>query len=59
MAILVNQLNPQSKEFKNNAAAMQALVNELRSKVSDITQGGGEAARQRHQQQGNTILHPG
>jgi len=55
MAILVNQLNPQSKEFKNNAAAMQALVNELRSKISDITQGGGEAARQRHQQQGKLL----
>ena len=52
MAILVNSIHPQSKEFKTNAAAMQTLVNELRSKITAIAQGGGESARQRHQQHG-------
>lgn len=55
MAILLNQLQPQSKEFKSNAAAMQALVTELRSHISEIAQGGGEAARQRHQQHGKLL----
>ena len=55
MAVLVNHLKPQSKEFIDNAAAMQQLVDGLRIKVADIALGGGEAARQRHQQHGKLL----
>jgi 3-methylcrotonyl-CoA carboxylase beta subunit len=55
MAILVNRIQPQSKEFKTNAQAMQHLVDELRNKITLIAQGGGEAARQRHQQHGKLL----
>lgn len=55
MAILANHIQPQSKEFKANAHIMQALVDELRNKIALIAQGGGEAARQRHQQHGKLL----
>lgn len=55
MAILANHIHPQSQEFKTNAIAMQALVDELRAKVADIAQGGGETARQRHKQHGKLL----
>ena len=55
MAILGNHIQPQSQEFKTNAAAMQNLVEDLHSKIALIAQGGGEAARQRHQGHGKLL----
>ncbi len=55
MAILANQIQPQSKEFKANAAAMQALVTELQHRIADIAQGGGEQAHERQRQQGKLL----
>jgi 3-methylcrotonyl-CoA carboxylase beta subunit len=42
-------------EFAANAAAMRALVDDLRTKADDIRQGGGEAARQRHLGRGKLL----
>lgn len=55
MAILGNHIHPQSQEFKTNAAAMQSLVDELQQKIAEIAQGGGDSARQRHQQHGKLL----
>ena len=55
MAIIVNHIQPQSKEFKANAAAMQALVTALQQKIAEIAQGGSEQTRERHRQQGKLL----
>ena len=54
-------------EFTDNQARMSALVEELRSKISTITAGGGEKAVERHTSRGklfvrdriNSLLDPG
>jgi len=40
---LKTQIDPQSSEFRGNADAMLALVDDLRTKVTDVAQRGGEA----------------
>ena len=55
MAIILNHIQPQSKEFKANAAAMQALVTALQQKIAEIAQGGSEQTRERHRQQGKLL----
>ena len=44
MPHIESKLNPRSEDFKANAAAMQAIVDDLRDKVEKIAAGGGEAA---------------
>jgi 3-methylcrotonyl-CoA carboxylase beta subunit len=48
MPALVSKLNPRSEEFKANAAAMLALVDDLNAKLAQVALGGGEAARAKH-----------
>ena len=48
MTVLHTDIDPRSGEFAANAAAMRALVEDLRARVAEVRQGGGEAARQRH-----------
>jgi 3-methylcrotonyl-CoA carboxylase beta subunit len=55
MAILETQLNPRSSDFVANAAAMRALVDDLRAKVAQAALGGGEAARNRHTGRGKLL----
>lgn len=55
MATLPNPINPQSKEFKANADAMQALVDRLKQTVSTIALGGSEQARERHRKHGKLL----
>jgi 3-methylcrotonyl-CoA carboxylase beta subunit len=43
MSILGTQLNPRSADFLANAAAMQALVNELHARCDQNALGGNEA----------------
>jgi 3-methylcrotonyl-CoA carboxylase beta subunit len=52
MPVLQTQLNPRSAEFQANAAAMQALVEDLNAQVALHAAGGGEAARQKHSARG-------
>jgi 3-methylcrotonyl-CoA carboxylase beta subunit len=49
------KLNPRSEDFKANAAAMHAVVDDLRAKVAAIAQGGGEAASARHVARGKLL----
>jgi len=52
MSRIRSTLNRRSAEFGASAAAMGALVADLRAKVELIKQGGGEAARQKHTARG-------
>jgi 3-methylcrotonyl-CoA carboxylase beta subunit len=55
MTILDSKLNSRSDDFKNNAGAMQALVDDLKAKVQKIAQGGGEDARKKHVARGKLL----
>ena len=48
MPILETQLNARAADFLANAAAMRALVDDLRAKFEQVALGGGEVARARH-----------
>lgn len=52
MSVLTTQANPHSDAFKHNAAAMQALVDDLRAQAARIALGGGEKALHKHQSRG-------
>lgn len=49
------QLNAKDKIFQNNAAVMQAMVQDLRNKLATIYLGGNETARERHLQHGKLL----
>jgi 3-methylcrotonyl-CoA carboxylase beta subunit len=55
MATLDSQLNVRSAEFQANAAAMQALVEDLKAKVAKIAEGGGDDARKKHTSRGKLL----
>ncbi|MBB4286792.1 carboxyl transferase domain-containing protein [Roseospira goensis] len=55
MTVLKSAINTRSAEFKENAAHMQALVDDLRAKVSGIKLGGGERARAKHLERGKLL----
>jgi 3-methylcrotonyl-CoA carboxylase beta subunit len=55
MPHIESKLNPRSEEFQANAAAMQAVVDDLRAKVAAISAGGGEAACARHLARGKLL----
>ncbi len=55
MTVLQTQLNPRSAEFAANAAAMQAVVDDLRAQLERVAQGGGEAARAKHTARGKLL----
>jgi 3-methylcrotonyl-CoA carboxylase beta subunit len=65
--MLRSDLSPRSPDFAANAAAMRALVDDLRTKVAEAAQGGGDTARQRHISRGKllprdrvaTLIDPG
>ncbi len=55
MPALETQLNARSAEFQANAAAMQALVDDLNTQVAKAAEGGGETARVRHVARGKLL----
>jgi 3-methylcrotonyl-CoA carboxylase beta subunit len=55
MPKLASKINPDSEEFKANAAHMEALVADLREKVAKISLGGSERARERHLSRGKLL----
>ena len=55
MPALSSQLNPRSADFGANAAAMRALVDDLRLQLEKVAQGGGEAARAKHTGRGKLL----
>jgi 3-methylcrotonyl-CoA carboxylase beta subunit len=55
MAILESKLNARSAEFQANAAAMRAVVDDLKAKIAQTAFGGGEAARAKHTARGKLL----
>jgi 3-methylcrotonyl-CoA carboxylase beta subunit len=55
MPVLASKLNPRTEDFKHNALAMQALVDDLHAKLARIAQGGGEKARAKHTARGKLL----
>jgi 3-methylcrotonyl-CoA carboxylase beta subunit len=55
MPIIESKLNPRSDEFRANAAALEALVADLKEKVAMIALGGGSAAREKHLGRGKLL----
>ncbi|MFZ6864584.1 carboxyl transferase domain-containing protein [Undibacterium sp. Ji67W] len=55
MTTLDSKLNSRSEEFKANAAAMQVVVDDLKSKIEKIALGGGDDARKKHLARGKLL----
>src|SRR6202521_3867381 len=55
MTVLTTSLDRRSEVFAANAAAMRALVEDLREKVAAIREGGGAEARRRHLGRGKLL----
>ncbi|WP_270936672.1 carboxyl transferase domain-containing protein [Falsiroseomonas oryzae] len=55
MAVIASTADPRSESFRANAAAMEALVAQLRATVEKVREGGGEMARQRHLSRGKLL----
>ncbi|MGH6842079.1 MAG: carboxyl transferase domain-containing protein, partial [Methylocella sp.] len=55
MNVLKSAVVAKSKNFAANKAAMQTLVEDLRTKVARIQQGGGDKARARHVARGKLL----
>ena len=55
MSILETQLNARSADFQANAAAMRAVVDDLKAQIEKASLGGGEAARAKHTGRGKLL----
>ena len=55
MPVLQTQLNARSADFQANAAAMQALVDDMAARIAEVAQGGGERSRARHVSRGKLL----
>jgi 3-methylcrotonyl-CoA carboxylase beta subunit len=55
MSVLKSKVQVRSPEFQANAAAVRALVEDLREKVRLVSEGGGPAARQKHVARGKLL----
>jgi 3-methylcrotonyl-CoA carboxylase beta subunit len=52
VAALATQIDPHSEEFRQNAAALGALTQELRDTVARVALGGSPTAREKHRKAG-------
>jgi len=55
MTAIRSKLNPRAPDFKAGQEAMAALVADLGAKVGLVSQGGGEAAREKHISRGKLL----
>ncbi|HJW10662.1 MAG TPA: carboxyl transferase domain-containing protein [Albitalea sp.] len=55
MPTLASKLNPRTEDFKANAAAMRALVDDLNAKLARVALGGGEGPRAKHLARGKLL----
>ncbi len=56
MDVIESQVNPQDAGFLDNAAYHRGLAEELRQRLAQVRQGGGEKYRQRHAEQGKLFV---
>ena len=55
MSVLKSAVDAGSQDFRDNAAAGQTLVEDLRAKIAEIKKGGGERARTKHLERGKLL----
>ncbi len=55
MTTFKSAIDPKSPEFRENATAMRALVEDLHDTVARIKEGGGDKARRRHTERGKLL----
>ena len=55
MAVIRTKLNPRDEQFRRNAAALEAQVNDLREVTAGVARGGSEASRKRHLSRGKLL----
>ena len=55
MTVLKSMISTRSAEFRENHAAMTALIADLKAKVEEIKQGGGAQARDKHLARGKLL----
>jgi len=55
MPRIESKINPKSSGFAENAEFMQAQVDDLRAKIEQIKQGGGEKSNKRHTDRGKLL----
>ncbi len=55
MDVLASQINPQDPTFQAHAAHNRALVAELRARLAQVRQGGGERSIRRQREQGKLL----
>ncbi|MEP2301775.1 MAG: carboxyl transferase domain-containing protein, partial [Kangiellaceae bacterium] len=55
MPALKTKLNSKSQEFKDSVQAMTSLVDDLKSKMQVIAEGGGEERQQKHMSRGKLL----
>ena len=56
MEIIASQIDLNSAEFKANQTHHQALAQELRARLAQVSQGGSERAHRRHAEQGKLFV---
>ncbi|MEW6581464.1 MAG: carboxyl transferase domain-containing protein [Actinomycetota bacterium] len=56
MAVLGSTVDTRSDEFRRNADAMRAAVDDLRRTVAQAARGGGAAAQERHRARGKLLV---
>jgi acetyl-CoA carboxylase carboxyltransferase component len=57
METLDTTVNPSDPQYQTNTKYHQALVAELRERLAQVRQGGGEKYRQRHESRGKLLVH--
>ena len=55
MDIIESNISTDSDEFRENSASMQAQVDELKSRMAKVAEGGGERAVERHRSRGKLL----
>ncbi|MGD9941884.1 MAG: carboxyl transferase domain-containing protein [Burkholderiaceae bacterium] len=55
MNILETRLNPRDEQFRANAQAMRALVDDLRARIAQVAVGGGVSPRAKHTAPGKLL----
>jgi 3-methylcrotonyl-CoA carboxylase beta subunit len=55
MSVLPSAINPKSEEYRQNYAAMRALVDELHTHQARVREGGSARARERHKARGKLL----
>ena len=55
MPVLETKLNARSADFQASASAMRVLVDDLSARITQVAQGGGDAARAKHTARGKLL----